>query len=511
MLKIKNEEWKLFFENLNQPVFVTDRELNIIYSNRSISNLLDTDDFIGKSFNEFLNNVEVLSNLPEHFIENLKKISFAKSLEFEIRKGNEYYQLNFNPIYSENGEIDKLICIATKITNKKIVEEELRKAKEKAENSSKMKSSFLANMSHEVRTPLNGIIGFSSMLDNDNLSSEKRKLYIDYIHKGAHQLMTIINDIIDFSKIDAGLLEIKKQPVNVVELINDQIVYFRNEIEKQNKEIVIRKRIIDIDKNLIINADEIRLRQVLSNLLSNAIKFTYRGYIEVGLLIKNSNLLFYVKDTGIGIEKDKLDIVFERFKQLHNSYSREYKGSGLGLAICKALVNLMGGKIWVESEKDVGSVFYFTIPLELVKSVKNSKTIKNRKMPTINYNFKNKKILIIEDDLYNIEYLKAVLQPSECDLLIANDFEETKKKLSKEISVVLLDIRLPEKDGFFVADYIRKYFPELPIIIHTAHALEEDIEKAMKKGFNEYLIKPVKPEVLLNTISKYIFNECYSG
>lgn len=516
MFQIKSEEWKILLDSLAHPLIIFNKEGKIIHANKIIYNLLesDLDCLVGNSVRQFFSNILKNNNI-DNFLRKIfeRDIADNNTIEFETQAFGGYYLFKLTPIVNENNEVEKVVCIATDLTKKKEIEEKLKKAKEIAEKNDKMKSYFLANMSHEVRTPLNGIIGFSTMLENDSLPSEKRRLYIEYIQKGARQLLALINDIIDFSKVEAGLLEIKKQPTDLVELINDQIIYFKDEIKKQNKCIDLRCKIEHLGKNFIINADEIRLKQVLSNLITNAIKFTSKGYIEIGVLIQKNELLFYVKDTGIGIDKDKLELIFERFKQAHDSYSKEYGGSGLGLAICKALVNLMGGKIWVESEKNLGSVFYFTIPLEIVKdnnyNLKNSESNddSNYKM----YNFKNKKILIIEDDSYNIEYLKAVLGPSGSKLLIAKNLEEVKHHLSKDISIVILDIRLPEKDGYYVADYIKKYYPELPIIIHTAYALEEDKEKALKNGFNEYLIKPVQPSVLLNTINKYIYKECFLG
>lgn len=517
MYKIKSEEWKDLLDHLAHPLIIFNKEGKVIHANKIICNLLkcDLDSLVGSSIRQFFSNI-----LENNDVDNFLRVIFEgdiadnNTIEFETQAFGGYYLFKFNAIVNNNGDIEKVVCIATDLTKKKEIEEELKKAKEIAEKNDKMKSSFLANMSHEVRTPLNGIIGFSSMLDNDNLTSEKRKLYVEYIQKGARQLLALINDIIDFSKVEAGLLEVKKQPIDLVELIKDQVVYFKDEIKKQNKCIELKSNIEHLGSDFIICADEIRLRQVLSNLITNAIKFTCKGYIEIGVLIQQDKLLFYVKDTGIGIDKDKLEIIFERYKQAHDYYSKEYGGSGLGLAICKAIVNLMGGNIWVESEKNLGSVFYFTIPLEIVNH--NNYNLKNTESNNDDlnfkvYDFKNKKILIVEDDLYNIEFLKAALSPSGAKLLIAKNFKEVKHHLSKDISIVILDIRLPEKDGYYIADYIKEYYPELPIIIHTAYALEEHKEKAIKKGFNEYLIKPVQPSVLLNTINKYIYKECFLG
>jgi hypothetical protein len=247
---------------------------------------------------------------------------------------------------------------------------ELLQAKESAEESNRLKSSFLANMSHEIRTPMNGILGFSELLKSPNLSLEKQQKYIEVIEKSGKRMLNIINDIVDLSKIEAGLMFVEFKESNINEQIEDIYTFFKPEVEAKGMQIFFKNRLQA--KEATIKTDREKLFAILTNLVKNAIKYTKGGSIEIGYVLKmnsktvnpsqKAELEFYVKDTGIGIPKDKQEAVFERFIQAEKTSTTVVQGAGLGLSISKAYVEMLGGKIWVESEEEIGSTFYFTLP-----------------------------------------------------------------------------------------------------------------------------------------------------
>ncbi len=394
--------------------------------------------------------------------------------------------------------------IARDITSNKFYEKELIKAKEKAEESDRLKSSFLANMSHEIRTPMNGILGFSKMLEDESLSPEKRKQYIEYVNTSANQFLSIINDIIDFSKIEAGQLELNTDDVDLNKMMAGLYGQFESLRKSQERSsIMINYSTVFKDSDCYIVGDEARIRQVLYNLLCNAMKFTHKGEIEFGYILKDdSALVIFVKDTGIGISKNKLTIVFEKFRQEDESFTRKYGGTGLGLPICKGLVKLMGGKIWVESAKGKGSTFYFTIPFK--RSV-----LKSKKMTITNseeeYDWSSKKILIVEDDLLGCEYLKEIMEPTNVNIILAESGLEaiSSVKNHPDIDLVLMDLRIPEMDGYTTTSEIKKIRPEIPVVVQTANALPEDKIRAEKAGCDDFVTKPINRKELLAKLNSY--------
>jgi PAS domain S-box-containing protein len=290
-----------------------------------------------------------------------------------IRENTPFYlNLTARVIKNEKGKVIRLVGTMQDITERKITEQELIKAKEKAEEADKLKSSFLANMSHEIRTPMNGILGFASLLKMPELTESKKNKYIDLINSNGQSLLALIEDIIDIAKIESDKLSVKKSACQLDNLMEDLYITFSELIKNQNKSNKISLVKNFTLKNKTILTDVYRLRQIMVNLLGNAMKFTETGTIEYGFTLETSEtngskLKFFVKDTGIGIPKDKLGLIFERFRQVDDSYSRKYGGAGLGLAICKNLSKMLGGEMWCESKYKQGSSFYFTIPYDLIK------------------------------------------------------------------------------------------------------------------------------------------------
>ena len=387
------------------------------------------------------------------------------------------------------------IGISWDITNLQNIEQELIKARIKAEQSDRLKSAFLANMSHEIRTPLNAIVGFSQLLPAAETAEEK-KLYSGIINQNSDILLQLINDILDLSKIEAGTLEYIKRPMNLGEVCRT-IYAVHKERVKEGVTLVFDNE----DENLFIEGDQNRIMQVITNFLTNASKFTYAGEIRLGFERTDKNIRVYVKDTGIGIEPEKVDHIFERFVKL-NSFAQ---GTGLGLSICQMIIEKIGGEIGVTSELGKGSTFYFTIPYEeageLGEIFKMSKT--ESKGDTVNRVQQIKKILVAEDVESNFILLKNLIG-REYTLLWAKDGVEAIEMYKQyQPDLILMDIKMPRMDGLEATHIIRSYSKDIPIIALTAYAFETDKELALEMGCNDFVTKPVSKEALEKALEKF--------
>jgi PAS domain S-box-containing protein len=377
---------------------------------------------------------------------------------------------------------------------------ELKKAKEKAEESDRLKSAFLANMSHEIRTPMNGILGFAELLKTSNLSEASQKQYIEIIELSGQRMLDIINDLIDISRVEAGQVEIKKEPTNIPELLNELILFFTPEAEKRGVNLSFNMQLPS--KAYIVETDKTKIAQVITNLLKNALKFTSsNGYIELGCKIQdNYTLYFYVKDTGMGIRKELQDKIFERFIQ--GDKSEEHEGAGLGLAISKAYVELLGGKIGIESEPGSGSIFFFTIPfIEQItqpKPYSGEHESSNAILPCLT-------ILIVEDDDISYSLLKETLIKVDIIVYRAKNGLEAINMIKEQsnINLVLMDLKMPVMNGLEATRKIKEIRPKTPIIIESGYASEEDIQRSIQAGCDDYMTKPIDLKLLLNKISSY--------
>ncbi len=384
--------------------------------------------------------------------------------------------------------------------------EELKKAKEKAEESDRLKSAFLANMSHEIRTPMNGILGFTSLLEEASFTGEEKALFIENIKKSGQRLLDTVNDIIDISKIETGQVVLVKQQVNIKEQVENFCRFFQ--LEAKSKEVALLCDTPDVDgKPLTLETDPVKFGSVLSNLMKNAIKFTDRGSIRVGYAPVKENgrkmVRFYVKDTGIGIPTGRLEAIFNRFEQADSSNTRAFEGSGLGLAISKSYVEMMGGRIWVESTEGQGSQFYFTLPFGQkqppapLRKAGHTPEPGEMQVPPL-------KILIVEDDLASRELLTIILKGISKEMLFASEGEHAVAlcRQQPDIDVILMDIRLPGMDGYEITKAIRAFNREVIIIAQTAYALSGDNEKAVLAGCDDYIPKPLNKNRLLSKIRK---------
>jgi PAS domain S-box-containing protein len=395
------------------------------------------------------------------------------------------------------------------ITDRIKAERELIAAKETAEHASRAKSLFLANMSHEIRTPMNGIIGMAE-LSLSKAADDEQKEYLKLVQKSAESLLRVVNDILDYSNIEAGQMKIEKMPFHLQECLKDVIDLFRIGVRQKGLGISL-----DYDPKIPHNVigDPVRIRQVLANLIGNAVKFTHIGKINVAVMLrsigeKNIEILFKVSDTGIGISKEELNCLFSAFTQLDSSYSKRYGGAGLGLAITKQLVELMGGKIWVESIKDVGSSFFFIVKLGLPIDSDNKK--EQKVVGAVPKNTESGgNILLAEDDKTSNYLVKVLLQKRNHNVVtVFNGVEAVEAYKNGKFDLVLMDIQMPVMNGLEATAEIRKFEAATgfytPIIAVTAYALKGDKEKCLKAGIDDYITKPINNDLFLATINNWL-------
>ena len=391
--------------------------------------------------------------------------------------------------------------------NEEQYKQDLLEAKEKAEENDRLKSAFLANMSHEIRTPMNGIMGFSQMLQEKDFPKEKRDKFLNIIYTRTNHLLNIINDLVDVSKIEANQLTLNPQGFCLNDVFKELHRVYYNELkikEKANIQLKVNKAFDDI--NSLIYSDPNRFRQIMDNLLNNAIKFTNEGTIEFGYELQSDNnkLLFYVKDTGIGVPSDQQKNIFERFRQAQDTNSSEHEGTGLGLTISKNLVELMGGNMWLDSIEGEGSAFYFTLPYKTHQAVGKEEI--NEEVTDENEG-ESKTLLIIEDDPTSLEYMKELLEPSGFSIIACATGKEGYEAFlnNPEIDLILMDIKLPDTTGLELTRKIRAsmHHNDVPIIVQTAYAMSEDAQKSLDAGCDDYISKPIDKKQLLAKMHKF--------
>jgi len=388
------------------------------------------------------------------------------------------------------------------ITEQKAKELELIKAKEKAEESDRLKSAFLTNMSHEIRTPMNGILGFTELLKEPNLSSDDQQDYIQTIQISGARMLNTINSIVDISKIESGLMKVDIKETNINEKIEFAYKFFKPEAEIKGLNLLFNSSLPT--KEAIIKTDNEKVYGILTNLIKNAIKFTYDGSIEFGYEKKGAFLEFFVKDTGVGIPNNQRELVFERFRQGSESPNRGYEGSGLGLSICKSYVEMLGGEIWVESEEGLGSTFYFTIPYNAATEEKteqiNAISAEHKEVQ-----IKNLKILIVEDDEISYTLLTRMLHNISKEVLHAITGVQAVEacRNNPDFDLILMDIKMPVMDGFEATRQIRQFNKDVIIIAQTAYAFSDDKKLALEAGCNDYITKPINTTSLFELIKKH--------
>ena len=509
--KISEDEFKKLNQAIMQSpisVIITDKDGYIEFFNPAFCKITGWKDqeILGKKPSILKSGVQ-----PASFYEALwKTISSGNEWqgEFKNRKKNgEYYWelASISPIKNNFGTITHYVKIAENISYLKKIEKDLKKAKQDAEMASSYKNRFLANMSHEIRTPINTIIGFSELIKNENLPAHKRHKYSGIIEENSQSLLRLIDDIIDVAKIEANELKIRKEACSLGELFAELELTYSNFLRnKQKTNLDLIFQLPQEAHHDVIFTDPYRLKQIINNLYINALRNTERGHIVIGYNIINSNKLkFFVSDTGSGIPASQLKSIFKRFTQIEGTTKPSTSGSGLGLSICKDLAILLGGDISVKSIHGEGSIFSVTLPYDKIKIplVKaDSKPVTPSK-----YNFSDCCIMIAEDAPYNYEYLYSILQKTGATIIWAKDgIDVLKIYNSSKVDLILMDIQLPEIDGYEATAQIRQSNQTLPIIAQTAYAMAEDRQKCLDSGCNEVLVKPIRMDTVLATVAKYL-------
>jgi CheY-like chemotaxis protein/nitrogen-specific signal transduction histidine kinase len=385
---------------------------------------------------------------------------------------------------------------------------QLEISKNKAEESDRLKSAFLANMSHEIRTPMNAIIGFSSLLKAQDINEIDKEEIINLIVNNGNTLLQLIDDIIDTAKIEAGQMKIRKKKCDINQLLTELHTIF------QQKKIALGITDIDLILNFgfdspsfFIYTDPFRVQQVITNLIDNALKFTEKGFVKFGYLIDSSQptptIKFYVKDTGIGLTQEEQKLIFARFAKIENNSTKLYRGAGLGLAICNSIAKLLEGEIYVESEKNQGSIFFFTIPIEEI--VSQEEGIKATQRNYMEYNWTGKTLLVAEDEDSNFRLIEVLLKGTNVKILRAENGKEAIEKFSENsIDLVLMDIKMPIMDGLIATQEIKKINKDIPVIAQTAYAMENDERICLESGCDDYISKPILQDKLFEILNKYL-------
>ncbi|MEN8119948.1 MAG: ATP-binding protein [Bacteroidota bacterium] len=509
--KLNLTDYKGYLSNNPHIVQECLLKMKVIDVNKAALNMLKAPDK-----ESFFSNIDKLLNKKsfEFFIDELEALllnekEFSGETEL-VRFDGKVITVISKVFITENTK--KIITAVIDITERKLAEKELVLTKEKAEESDQLKTEFFNNMSHEVRTPLNGILGFSSILDNPELTYEKRKNYINIIQSSSEQLLRIIDDIIEISQLGTKQVKIKNKEICLNHLLLELFSIFDIKAKENKTPLYLKKELSD--KESIVLTDKLKLNKILSNLLENALKFTNQGFIEFGYSLVETygrtslqQLQIYVKDTGIGIAPDKQQIIFERFSQEEKELSQKAGGLGLGLSIAKENAELLGGNITLKSEKGKGTTFFVTIPYNAVNlEIENSTSDNEGKIATKQdkYTF-----LIVEDEEVNYLYLETLLENEieiNCTIQHAKNGKEAVEmcKDNNDIDFVLMDLKMPVLNGFEATKLIKEFRPDLTIVAQTAYSAKEDIEKAKQAGCDDFISKPISAEDFNEIIYKYL-------
>ncbi|MBN2638567.1 MAG: PAS domain S-box protein [Bacteroidales bacterium] len=403
-------------------------------------------------------------------------------------------------IKNEKGQVTHFLGIQQDITDLTKITKELIEAKEKAEESNRLKSEFLTNLSHEIRTPMNGIIGFASLLEQESLNNDEKRNFAQIIINSSKQLLRIIDDILEISKLQTKQIKIIKEEVNLSDILLELFSIFDLKAKQSGLHMYLKNQLQDDEFR--IQTDASKLKKILSNLLENAFKFTKEGYIELGLKKEYDTYIFHVKDTGLGIKKEMQKIIFERFSQEEKEISQKSGGLGLGLSIAMENAQLLGGSVCVESEKGEGSTFYVKIPFG---GKKNTEEMKQNKKEITE---QTATILVAKDEEVNYQYIEILLRkfPTPVKIFHVVNGQEAVSFCQKgnKVDLILMDIKMPLMNGIEATRLIRKTHPDLPIIAQTAYARVEDKEEALAAGCNEYLSKPFRKDHFYKTIFNYL-------
>ncbi len=515
-IKESEREFRSLTQNSPDIILRLNEQGEVLFYNQAFTdqfNFLNPDSIIGKS----LYSLQVLDELVHQTWQTKINDTFligekvSMELGFSDEKNELYFDWTISPEKNSAGNTETVLAIGRNLTPRKTTEKHLMLAKEKAEESDRLKSEFLANISHELRTPLNAIVGFSSLLRGSQIPSGEVDEYVDVIHKNSDSLMSLINNIIDVAKIESGKISVVKERLNLDELMQSLYNDFIPKVEVEHKgRVKIYYSKLE-SSELIIMTDPIRLRQVLVNLIGNAIKFTIKGFIEFGVSKEGGELRFFVKDTGIGISEAKQKIIFQPFRKGEEETDKLYRGTGIGLAICDKLVSALGGHIGLLSEKGQGSEFYFTHPIDdretknIILDEPKTFTFSNPVLPK-NFYWPNKLMLLVDENSSAHLQMRKYIEKTGITLVSARTAAGASKLLMnrKDIHLVLMDMNFPDSDGYKLVQIIKGLNKNLPVIAHSATAVNGEREKLIKGGFDACIAKPAEKEELLSLMDQFL-------
>jgi signal transduction histidine kinase len=509
----ERETLEVLLESMPYYIFFTDIQFRYLRINTMMAKLLRVSKpskAIGKGNEVFFTKRVARKMLEEdQAILSTGKAIINRIIYFEDEGVDGFWMEKTKiPVRDERGIITMIVGIYKDVSETMSIENELKDARDRAQESDRLKTAFLANMSHEIRTPMNGILGFVNLLRDQDLTAEQQDLYLKHIEHSSHQLLNIVNDIIDISKIESGQLKISNKPVRINGILDEIYSSFFHRIRGDapgQKKVTFALQKGEKSPDLTIVIDDLRLSQIFNNLISNAIKFTEEGHILFGYTLQSRRYIqFFVKDTGIGIAPDKIEMIFDRFGQVNETKVYHTSGTGLGLSISKSLVQLMGGEMWVESTVGGGSSFFFTLPLVVEGSVEEKEAMISNKT----YDWSSKRILVAEDEELNWMFIREMIRKSGAEVSRARNGVEVVNMARESVpDVILMDIKMPEMDGIEATRKIRSFNPEVPIIAQTAFVMAEEKADSLKAGCNHFVTKPLDRTILMELIDSYFRNE----
>lgn len=514
ILKPYKFDINIAFKDKNQRKLFSELPLGFIIKNKLTGEILLISDYlitkIGYSFKEITENPWSYFTYKED-IEKQETImneseqnglnSFIFNKRIVAKNGKIFWFSEFIKTLEIDGQLYQIILLRD-INNEKEIEAELHRAKQQVEDAERLKSAFLDNLPHEIRTPLHSITGFTSLLSDSNTSPEEQLEYLKFIQDSSNDILNLMDNIIEIAKLETNQIKPKKEKCyinSIIDKLSNDVASKKDILEKGHLSIKTIKE--NTDSNFAIVSDPERIYEIMSHLLNNALKFTDDGEIEFGYtLLQKNRIEFYVKDTGIGISPEEVDIIFKKFGKSGNINTNKNRGTGLGLTLSKKLIELLKGEIKLNSIKGEGSTFSFQIPIDNEQKISISKP-----SVTGEINWSSKNILIAEDTESNYFFIEAFLERTHVNILWARDGLEAVEIFRKNnINLVLMDIMMPEMDGYDATREIKAINPKIPIIAQTALALPDDEEKCYKAGCDYVLVKPINSEDLIASIRRFI-------
>jgi PAS domain S-box-containing protein len=507
--KLAWEQYLMYtlLDNIPDYIYFKDLESRFVRINKALANVFGLEDplmAIGKRDSDFFmtEHSQEAFNDEQNIIKTGIPIIGKEEMEIWPDRPSDWVSTTKMPLKNAKGEVIGTFGISRNISEMIRIQDDLLKAKEKAEESNRLKTAFLQNISHEIRTPLNAIIGFSSLLAKNGLAIDKKVEFIDIINKSSDQLLSIITGIISLATLEAGQETIIETETNVNEILRN--VYMQFLVTRISNEITFSYSTTLPDEIAIIYTDQVKLMQVLVNLVGNALKFTIKGKVRFGYTVEEGMFRFFVEDTGIGIDKKMHDVIFERFRQVDNSATRKFGGAGLGLALSKGYIEMLGGTIKLTSEPGIGSTFMVSLPyinVSRLETVQKSET-SEQEITALS----EKTVLVAEDEINNFSLINELLTSMHLHVIHAKNGLEAVKLCSGEIlpDLVLMDIMMPIMDGIEATRQIKERNPDLPVIVLTAYVLNIDKKRIDDSGCDDYIAKPIRNNLLLEILTKYL-------